>query len=260
MQGCLRQIKNVEESDFVKQMMKALALSKARTRDHLIKATTKIAAVRNLLCLKCGGHTHDASATSYKKACSPCCEDFVSAFEPAEMRCLALVSHNGMKSTMKEFVLTYKHLLKKFRLTGTNSTMTMLKEVFKDEINVIYGPVCQSGPLGGDAELVALMYSGRLGGVIFFQDPMDAHPHASDILCLCRQALVHNTMFVSTPTSAYMMMYTLKAALEGEGKPELIPSFFTSLQSPSVAKYKLAQKKVIASHVNDTEEKRNIAD
>ena len=57
--------------------------------------------------------------------------------------------------------------------------LASLKEVFKDETNVVYGPVCQSGPLGGDAELVALMCSGRLGGLIFFQDPMDAHPHTS---------------------------------------------------------------------------------
>ena len=76
--------------------------------------------------------------------------DFKAAFPPSSMRCLALVSHNGMKKTMKEFCMANKNLLKKFRLTGTNSTMTMLKEVFKDEApgTVVFGPKCASGPLG----------------------------------------------------------------------------------------------------------------
>lgn len=64
---------------------------------------------------------------------------------------------------MKSFVLSNKNILKKFRLTGTNSAMTMLKEVFKGDDSVIFGPSCSSGPLGGDAELVALMCAGWEG-------------------------------------------------------------------------------------------------
>ena len=175
--------------------------------------------------------------------------DFAPAFAPSEMRCLALVSHNGMKATMKRFVLANKNILKKFRLTGTNSTMTMLREVFKDEADeIVFGPSCKSGPLGGDAELVALMCSGGLGGMLFFQDPMDSHPHQADIDCLVRQALVHNTMMANTPATALMMMTVFREALKGSGKPEVIPSFFFTLESPSVAAYKVGQKKVIASH------------
>ena len=92
------------------------------------------------------------------------------------------------------------------------------------------------------------MCSGGLGGMLFFQDAMSAHPHQSDIDCLCRQALVHNVMSCNTPTSAYMMVNSLRTALQGEGRPELMPSFFFTLQSPSVVAYKLEQKKVIASH------------
>mmetsp|Transcript_25318 Transcript_25318/g.37468 ORF Transcript_25318/g.37468 Transcript_25318/m.37468 type:complete len:96 (+) Transcript_25318:85-372(+) len=92
------------------------------------------------------------------------------------------------------------------------------------------------------------MCTGGLGGMLFFQDPMSAHPHQSDIDCLCRQALVRNVMSCNTPTSAYMLINTLRTALHGEGRPELIPSHFFTLQSPSVVAYKLAQSRVIASH------------
>jgi len=173
--------------------------------------------------------------------------DFEAAFSPSDMRCLALVSHNGMKKTMREFVMANKNLLKKFRLTGTNSTMTMLKEIFRNEPSgtVVFGPACASGPLGGDAELVAHMVSGRIGGILFFQDPMDSHPHRADIDCLVRQSLVYNIMLAETPLSALMLLPCLRMGLMGKGKPELIPSFFFSLQSPTVESYKSQQKNVV---------------
>jgi len=181
---------------------------------------------------------------------NPMDPDFAPAFPASDMRCLALVSHNGMKKTMREFVLANKNLLKKFRLTGTNSTMTMLQEVFKDEPpgTVVYGPRCASGPLGGDAELVAHMVQGKIGGIIFFQDPMDAHPHRVDIDCLVRQALVYNIILAETPSSGLMVVQCLRQALIGKGRPELIPSFFFSLQSPTVEDYKARQKAVVQSH------------
>ena len=97
---------------------------------------------------------------------------------------------------------------------------------------------------GGDAELVAHMVSGLIGGIIFFQDPMDSHPHRADIDCLVRQALVYNTLFAVTPTSAIQMVECFRIALMNN-KPELIPSFFLSLQSPTVEEYKMQQKSVV---------------
>eukprot|EP01083_Nonionella_stella_P204916 746666_1 len=229
-----------EDSDFTSKLLSAVAMSKQSTKDLLDEVSSKLYPFRAELGLK--------SSNKNPENVFDMDEDFDSAFAPSDMRCLALVSHNEMKATMKNFVILHKNILKKFRLTGTNSTMTMLKEVFKGDHSVVFGPSCQSGPLGGDAELVALMCSGGLGGMLFFQDPMSAHPHQSDIDCLCRQALVHNVMSCNTPTSAYMLMNTLRIALQGQGRPELIPSFFFTLQSPSVVAYKLAQKKVIASH------------
>jgi len=174
--------------------------------------------------------------------------DFEAAFGPNDMRCLALVSHNGMKATMKDFVIQNKHVLKKFRLTGTNSTMTMLAEVFADEPEIVFGPSCKSGPLGGDAELVALMTSGKLGGILFFQDPMSSHPHQCDIECLVRQAIVHNTLMANTPTTAMSLIEVFKIALMGKGKAQIIPSFFFDLESPTVQSYKNKQASVIKSH------------
>ena len=170
--------------------------------------------------------------------------EFDSIFAPEEMRCLALVAHNHMKPAMREFVEKNKNVLKKFRLTGTNTTMIMLREVFgDDDPDVRYGPTCQSGPLGGDAELVALMVMEELGGMIFLQDPMDAHPHRADIDCLNRQANVHDIVQASNPASAYGMMGMFRMALRA-GDRGLLASFFETEYSPSVLESKRREREM----------------
>ena len=51
----------------------------------------------------------------------------------------------------QEFVKTHRNVLSNFRLTGTASTMKMLRSVMPP--NVVFGPTCASGPLGGDAQV-----------------------------------------------------------------------------------------------------------
>lgn len=174
---------------------------------------------------------------------------FDSQFKPDEMRCLALVAHNHMKPAMKAFVMANSETLKKFRLTGTKTTITMLKSVFQGDPNVVYGPSFQSGPLGGDAEICSLMCQKDLGGIIFFVDPLSAHPHQADIDSLLRLANVHNLMVAPNPTSAFGMCFLLKCALK-KGRKDMLVSFFKTLQSPGVASYKQTQEEEVAKNTS----------
>mmetsp|Transcript_4480 Transcript_4480/g.4495 ORF Transcript_4480/g.4495 Transcript_4480/m.4495 type:complete len:349 (+) Transcript_4480:526-1572(+) len=258
-----------ENHDKMAELLDYTIQKSKRNRDNVVGSiATELYPVRDILCLQnvagsFGGATsglldYDFIEDEEKlQLQNPLDHDFESAFPASDMRCLALVSHNGMKKTMRTFVVANKNLLKKFRLTGTNSTMTMLKEVFKDEParSVIYGPRCASGPLGGDAELLTLMVAGRIGGILFFQDPMNAHPHRADIDCLVGQALVHNTMLAENPTSAYMLVSCLRTAL-AENKAALTPSFFFQLESPTVVAYKNQQCSVVQAHIDSGNNKK----
>ena len=51
----------------------------------------------------------------------------------------------------QDFVKANTNILRRFRLTGTASTMKMLRSVMGEGIE--YGPTCASGPLGGDAQV-----------------------------------------------------------------------------------------------------------
>jgi methylglyoxal synthase len=187
----------------------------------------------------------DSQIESEPYVCDPI---FESRFAPEEMRCLALVAHNHMKPAMKDFVKQHLNLLKKFRLTGTGTTMMMLREVVGDEhMDKHSGPVCKSGPLGGDAELVAQMCSADMGAIFFFQDPMDSHPHSADIECLNRQTNVHNIMACTNPTSAHAATFALRQALM-TGDTSIVPSFFTTCVSPSVKEYKKRQAAVLVQN------------
>eukprot|EP00581_Thalassiosira_minuscula_P031202 CAMPEP_0183785312 /NCGR_PEP_ID=MMETSP0739-20130205/66437_1 /TAXON_ID=385413 /ORGANISM="Thalassiosira miniscula, Strain CCMP1093" /LENGTH=303 /DNA_ID=CAMNT_0026029313 /DNA_START=202 /DNA_END=1113 /DNA_ORIENTATION=+ len=175
---------------------------------------------------------------------------FESKFAPSDMRQLALVAHNHMKPAMKEFIETYSELLKKFRITGTQTTMRMCKALWgEDDPDIEYGLTCTSGPLGGDAQIAALMCMEDLGALIFFVDPLSAHPHQADIDSLIRLANCGNVIVCPNPTSAMSMMHTLKCALE-KGSRGMIPSFFQTLESPAVAEYKRQQELALAAAVN----------
>ena len=174
---------------------------------------------------------------------------FKSKFAPTEMRQLALVAHNHMKPAMNEFIKTYSEILKKFRITGTETTMMMCKSLWgEDDPSIHYGLTCTSGPLGGDAQIASLMTMEDLGGLIFFVDPLSAHPHQADIDSLLRLANCGNIIVCPNPASASTLMHTLRAVLlEGDSARGMIPSFFETMESPAVEEYKYQQAVALAN-------------
>ncbi len=59
-----------------------------------------------------------------------------------------------------------------------------------------------NGPLGGDAQIGALVSTGEIDAVIFFVDPLSAMPHDPDVRMLLRICNVHNVPLATNPASA----------------------------------------------------------
>ena len=90
---------------------------------------------------------------------------------------LALIAHDGKKADMVAFVMKRLDFFKRkeVSLVGTGTTGTMIMHAGL-EVQLV-----ASGPMGGDAEIGAMVTRGEIDGVIFFRDPLDKHPHDVDL-------------------------------------------------------------------------------
>ncbi|MEM1123886.1 MAG: methylglyoxal synthase, partial [Bacteroidota bacterium] len=63
-----------------------------------------------------------------------------------------------------------------------------------------------SGPMGGDAQIAAMVATNLLEAVIFFRNPMDKHPHEPDVQMLMRLCDVHNVPLATNPATAELLL------------------------------------------------------
>ena len=63
-----------------------------------------------------------------------------------------------------------------------------------------------SGPMGGDAEIGAMVTRGEIEAIIFFRDPLDKHPHDVDISMLMRLCDVHNVPLATNYKAADILV------------------------------------------------------
>ena len=117
---------------------------------------------------------------------------------------LALVAHDAKKDTMVEWAGTHKDVLSKCKVLATGTTGGRLqKDVGLDVERLL------SGPLGGDAQLGAMIAEGRLDALIFFIDPMTAVPHDVDVKSLLRLAILYDTPLAVNHASADAILLNL---------------------------------------------------
>jgi len=119
---------------------------------------------------------------------------------------LALIAHDGKKASMVAFVMKRMDFFKRkdVELVGTGTTGTMVQNAGL-KVDLV-----ASGPMGGDAEIGAMVTRGEIDGVIFFRDPLDKHPHDVDISMLMRLCDVHEVPLATNYKSAHILVKYFK--------------------------------------------------
>lgn len=115
----------------------------------------------------------------------------------ARMARIGLVAHDDKKDELVAWCKTHKRVLARHQLWATGTSGSRIIEGTKLKVTLL-----KSGPLGGDAQLGAMIAEGRLDVLIFFQDPLTAMPHDVDIKSLIRLATLYDILFAPNRRTA----------------------------------------------------------
>ncbi|MDR0506398.1 MAG: methylglyoxal synthase [Dysgonamonadaceae bacterium] len=119
---------------------------------------------------------------------------------------IALVAHDQRKADMVEWATFNADTLARHRLICTGTTGGLIQQAFENK-GVEAEIVCMhSGPLGGDAEIAAMVVRHEISLAIFLIDDLNPQPHEADIQMLLRQCRIHNVPIACNRYSADLMI------------------------------------------------------
>lgn len=91
-----------------------------------------------------------------------------------------------------------------YSLYATGTTGKRIMEASHLEVTCL-----QSGPIGGDQQIGALIATDKIQFVIFLRDPLTAQPHEPDVQALLRLCDVHRIPIATNLSSAKILIYHL---------------------------------------------------
>lgn len=114
---------------------------------------------------------------------------------------IALVAHDNKKIDLLEWAKFNRDLLAHHKLYATGTTGKILEKELSVEVHKL-----QSGPLGGDQQIGAMIADNEIDFLIFFWDPLEPQPHDPDVKALLRMAVVWNIPIACNRATADFMI------------------------------------------------------
>ena len=119
---------------------------------------------------------------------------------------IALVAHDARKADMVEWAVFNSDMLSQHKLICTGTTGGLIQQAFEEEGIEVEVKRMNSGPMGGDAEIAALVVNKQIDFCVFLIDDLSANPHEADIQMLLRQCRIHNVPIACNRYSADLMI------------------------------------------------------
>ncbi|WP_226683577.1 methylglyoxal synthase [Sutcliffiella horikoshii] len=117
---------------------------------------------------------------------------------------IALIAHDKKKPDMIQFATAYKTILEEHEIFATGTTGLRIAEATGLKVYRF-----QSGPLGGDQEIGAMIAQNKMDLVIFFRDPLTAQPHEPDVTALLRLCDVYSIPLATNMGTAEILIHGL---------------------------------------------------
>ncbi|MDR1653698.1 MAG: methylglyoxal synthase [Prevotellaceae bacterium] len=119
---------------------------------------------------------------------------------------IALVAHDHRKADMVDWAVYNAEMLSAHKLICTGTTGGLIHEAFERQGIKADITCMNSGPLGGDAEIAAMVVNHQIDLAVFLIDDLSAQPHEADIQMLLRQCRIHNVPIACNRYSADLMI------------------------------------------------------
>jgi len=119
---------------------------------------------------------------------------------------IALVAHDNRKADMVDWAVFNADMLSKHKLICTGTTGKLIQNALEKKGVEVDITCMNSGPMGGDAEIAALVVKKQVNLAVFLIDDLNPQPHEADIQMLLRQCRVHNVPIACNRYSADLMI------------------------------------------------------
>jgi methylglyoxal synthase len=137
---------------------------------------------------------------------------------------LALIAHDSKKDDMVQLVKAHKEELSEIDLVATRGTGQVMQERAGLMVTLL-----ESGPLGGDQQIGALVANGDVNAVVFLRDPLTAHPREPDVSALLRVCDVHNVPLATNIATAEAIVHLIAEHPEALGGHHLTAAFLEEI-------------------------------
>lgn len=117
---------------------------------------------------------------------------------------IALIAHDQKKPIMIELTKKYLDVLSQHTIYTTGTTGKVINEKTGLVVNRL-----NSGPLGGDQQIGAMISEQKIELVIFLRDPLAAQPHEPDVNALIRLCDVYNIPLATNIGTAEVLLNAL---------------------------------------------------
>jgi len=112
-------------------------------------------------------------------------------------RRIALIAHDNRKADLLEWARYNRLSLVAHDLLATGTTGKLLSQELGLDVTSV-----ESGPLGGDVQIGAMITEGTIDVLVFFWDPLEPQPHDPDVKALLRVAVVWNILIACNRATA----------------------------------------------------------
>jgi len=145
----------------------------------------------------------------------------------SERKTIALIAHDNKKRDLLEWAKFNLDVLRRHKICATGTTGALLASELGLEVTRF-----KSGPLGGDQQIGARIAEGSIDFVIFFWDPLEPHPHDTDVKALLRIAVVWNIPVACNRSSADFM---ISSSLMDVHYERLLPDYNETVREVTAA-------------------------